>query len=307
MSKNYKQLKVWQGLVVLVSAAVVIFIVSPTVLSPFGIYGSLSAEWLMLAAALGLVLAFRGNPRELFPFRRPAGAGGFGTFLMWVGAFLIEMTLVLLVSIFFMEEIVCALIVSRVMAIRPNTVTSSSKKSGKIALLERVTHAIKPPAGKSVGDRGGSPQPPRSRGSGLFGVCLVVARLAQAHQVTVRIRQLRVLVSLFEVMHDLGRDGPPIPLAPRTPVPVTPEDCRSLPLPALRRVVKSHSRSNPAGKQKNARASQHRNGAKTGSGVVRSGLGQYQPVFRFCISGNKPEGFGPRWCRQCGASAGSRR
>ena len=58
----------------------------------------------MLAAALGLVLAFRGNPRELFPFRRPAGAGVFGTFLMWVGAFLIEMTLVLLVSIFFMEE-----------------------------------------------------------------------------------------------------------------------------------------------------------------------------------------------------------
>ena len=105
MSKNYKQLKVWQGLVVLVSAAVVIFIVSPTVLSPFGIYGSLLAEWLMLAAALGLVLAFRGNPRELFPFRRPAGAGVFGTFLMWVGAFLIEMTLVLLVSIFFMEEI----------------------------------------------------------------------------------------------------------------------------------------------------------------------------------------------------------
>ena len=104
MSKNYKQLKVWQGLVVLASAAVVIFIVSPTVLSPFGIYGSFLAEWLMLAAALGLVLAFRGNPRELFPFRRPAGAGVFGTFLMWVGAFLIEMTLVLLVSIFFMEE-----------------------------------------------------------------------------------------------------------------------------------------------------------------------------------------------------------
>ena len=66
MSKNYKQLKVWQGLVVLVSAAVVIFIVSPTVLSPFGIYGSLLAEWLMLAAALGLVLAFRGIRENCF-------------------------------------------------------------------------------------------------------------------------------------------------------------------------------------------------------------------------------------------------
>ena len=105
MDKNYKQLKVWQGLAVLASAAVVIFIVSPGLLSPFGIYGSLLAEWLMLAAALGLVLAFRGNPRELFPFRKPAGVGIFGTVLMWVGAFLVEMTLVLLVSILFPEEI----------------------------------------------------------------------------------------------------------------------------------------------------------------------------------------------------------
>ena len=77
-------------------------------------------------------------------------------------------------------------------------------------------------------------------------------------------------------------------------------------MPARSERLHGHGLS-PPGKQKNARASLSTIAVLTGSGVVRSGLGQYQPVFRFCISGNKPEGYGPRWCRQCGASAGSRR
>lgn len=105
MYKNYKQIKLWQGLVVLVSAALIIFVVSPKALAPFGLYGTLLAEWLMLASALLLVLVFKGNPKELFPVKKPSAGGVFGTILMWVGALLIEMTLVLLLSIFFPERI----------------------------------------------------------------------------------------------------------------------------------------------------------------------------------------------------------
>lgn len=105
MDKNYKQLKLWQGLVVLAFAALIIFVVSPKMLAPFGLYGTLLAEWLMLAGALLLVLVFRGDPKQLFPVKRPSAGGILGTVLMWVGALLIEMTLVLLLSIFFPERI----------------------------------------------------------------------------------------------------------------------------------------------------------------------------------------------------------
>lgn len=105
MDNNYKQFKLWKGLVVLAVTAVIVFVVSPRILAPLGLYGSLLAEWLMLLAAVVLVLGFRGDLRELFPVKRPTASGVFGTILIWVGAFLIEMVLILILSIFFPERI----------------------------------------------------------------------------------------------------------------------------------------------------------------------------------------------------------
>ncbi|MGC4018410.1 MAG: type II CAAX endopeptidase family protein [Muricomes sp.] len=105
MYNNYKQIKFWQGLLVLASAALILFVVAPAFLAPFGMYGSLIGEWLMLAVALGLILIFGNRPGAVFPLKKPTGLGTFGTVLMWVGAFLIEMTLVLVLSIFFPEDI----------------------------------------------------------------------------------------------------------------------------------------------------------------------------------------------------------
>lgn len=105
MYKDYKQIKLWQGLLVLGIAAVIIFVAAPAVLKPLGMYGSLLAEWLMLAVTLVLVLAFGSRPAELIPLKRPTGSGIFGTLLMWVGSFLVEITLILILSIFFPEDI----------------------------------------------------------------------------------------------------------------------------------------------------------------------------------------------------------
>lgn len=105
MNKNYKQIKLWQGLVVLVSAAFVLFVIGAGSMVPFGLYGTLLVQWLMLAVVLILVMLFRWNPREVFPVSKPSGAGIFGTVLIWVGSFLIEITLILLLSIFFSEQI----------------------------------------------------------------------------------------------------------------------------------------------------------------------------------------------------------
>lgn len=105
MNKDYKQIKLWQGLVVLISAALIIFLISPKVLSSFGLYGSLLAEWFMLVVALLLVMIFKGNLKALFPIKKPSPSGMFGTVLIWVGSFLIEITLILLLTIFFPQQI----------------------------------------------------------------------------------------------------------------------------------------------------------------------------------------------------------
>ncbi|CUX40713.1 type II CAAX endopeptidase family protein [Clostridium sp. C105KSO13] len=105
MYKEYKQIKLWQGVLVLVLAAVILFIIAPVFLSPLGMYGSLLAEWMMLAVTLGLIMAFGHRPGKLLPLKKPTGAGIFGTLLMWAGAFLVEMTIILILSIFFPEDI----------------------------------------------------------------------------------------------------------------------------------------------------------------------------------------------------------
>ncbi len=105
MNQKNKQIKLWQGILVLVSAAIILFIAAPAFLAPFGMYGTLIGEWLMLAVALLLATVMGNSPKELFPLKKPTLSGSFGAVLMWVGAFLVEITLVLILYIFFPEAI----------------------------------------------------------------------------------------------------------------------------------------------------------------------------------------------------------
>ena len=100
-----KPLKIWQGAVTLLVSAVLLFVVAPRVLSPFGMYGSLIGELLLLGVAAGAVLLFRGDFKEVFPMERPCFSGIAGTILIWVGTFLCEMVLLLILSLFFPKQI----------------------------------------------------------------------------------------------------------------------------------------------------------------------------------------------------------
>ena len=68
-------------------------------------YGSLLGELLLFGVAVGAVLLFQGDLREVFPLKKPHFSGIAGTILIWVGTFLCEMVLLLILSLFFPEQI----------------------------------------------------------------------------------------------------------------------------------------------------------------------------------------------------------
>ena len=75
---------------------------------------------------------FRGDLREVFPLKKPHFSGIAGTILIWVGTFLCEMVLLLILSLFFPEQI-----------LEVNDGLSSSIAAGPF-LLSFVTVAISP-------------------------------------------------------------------------------------------------------------------------------------------------------------------
>ena len=130
--KVKKPLKIWQGVLTLLVSAVILFVAAPILLSPFGMYGSLLGELLLLGVAVGAVLLFHGDLREVFLLKKPHFSGIAGTILIWVGTFLCEMVLLLILSLFFPEQI-----------LEVNDGLSSSIAAGPF-LLSFVTVAISP-------------------------------------------------------------------------------------------------------------------------------------------------------------------
>jgi CAAX amino terminal protease family. len=130
--KVKKSLKIWQGVLTLLVSAVILFVAAPILLSPFGMYGSLLGELLLFGVAVGAVLLFQGDLREVFPLKKPHFSGIAGTILIWVGTFLCEMVLLLILSLFFPEQI-----------LEVNDGLSSSIAAGPF-LLSFVTVAISP-------------------------------------------------------------------------------------------------------------------------------------------------------------------
>ena len=140
--KVKKPLKIWQGVLTLLVSAVILFVAAPILLSPFGMYGSLLGELLLFGVAVGAVLLFQGDLREVFPLKKPHFSGIAGTILIWVGTFLCEMVLLLILSLFFPEQI-----------LEVNDGLSSSIAAGPF-LLSFVTVAISPAICEEVLFRG---------------------------------------------------------------------------------------------------------------------------------------------------------
>lgn len=99
-----RQIRPWQGIIVLLLAAACIFVISPLIGAKIGFYGSLVGELLLLLLAVLSVILFRGSLREVFPIHKPKAAVMFGTILLWVGTFLLVMVITLIISALFPEE-----------------------------------------------------------------------------------------------------------------------------------------------------------------------------------------------------------
>ena len=69
-SKVKKPLKIWQGVLTLLVSAIILFVAAPILLSPFGMYGSLLGELLLLGVAVGVYLLIRGEVRRVGKVRR---------------------------------------------------------------------------------------------------------------------------------------------------------------------------------------------------------------------------------------------
>ena len=101
--KTYKTLKPWQGVLVIAVAAVYLFFVTPKILGGMGVLGSLLGEAGFFLLSVAAVLLFRGNLKEVFPFRRPSFSGMTGVLLMWMGMLSILSVTTMILQIFFPE------------------------------------------------------------------------------------------------------------------------------------------------------------------------------------------------------------
>lgn len=86
MENEKKQLKLWQGLIVVVLSGLEVFVFSNFLPRWLGLGRSLIGELILLAIAVGIVAVFRGNFRYVFPFHAPKLTEILGTFLIYVGA-----------------------------------------------------------------------------------------------------------------------------------------------------------------------------------------------------------------------------
>nr|WP_294465180.1 type II CAAX endopeptidase family protein [uncultured Sellimonas sp.] len=105
MNRQTKPLKPYHGILVLILTAVCVFLIGPALSSRMGLYGTLVSELLMLAIAVGCTFLFHGNPKYVFPVRKPTLPGLFGTFLFWMGMIGIAMAFTMVLAIFFPNEI----------------------------------------------------------------------------------------------------------------------------------------------------------------------------------------------------------
>ncbi|SHJ69240.1 type II CAAX endopeptidase family protein [Hespellia stercorisuis] len=104
MEKQYRQLRPYQGVILLLLSLVVIFWISPLLSIRLGLYGTFLGELLLLGLSVLVVVAFGGSLRANLPIRKPTAAGVFGTILLWLGTFMGVMILTLAITAAFPQE-----------------------------------------------------------------------------------------------------------------------------------------------------------------------------------------------------------
>lgn len=86
MENEKKQLRLWQGLLVIILAGLEIFVFSGFLPQWLGMGRSLIGELILLGTAVGAVAVFHGNFRSVFPIHKPKLTEVLGTILIYLGA-----------------------------------------------------------------------------------------------------------------------------------------------------------------------------------------------------------------------------
>lgn len=86
MENEKKQLRLWQGLLVIVLAGLEVFGFSSFLPQWLGMGRSLIGELILLGTAVGAVAVFHGNFRSVFPIHKPKLTEVMGTILIYLGA-----------------------------------------------------------------------------------------------------------------------------------------------------------------------------------------------------------------------------
>lgn len=102
MTKN--RLRPYHGMILIVLAAIDIFFISDYLGWWFGFFGTLLSELVLLVMAVGVVFAFGGDVKKVFPVRRPKVCQVFGTLVFWLGTLFITMVVTMLMTVLFPEQ-----------------------------------------------------------------------------------------------------------------------------------------------------------------------------------------------------------
>lgn len=86
MENEKKQLRLWQGLLVIILAGLEVFVFSDFLPQWLGMGRSLIGELILLGTAVGAVAVFHGNFRSVFPIHKPKLTEVMGTLLIYLGA-----------------------------------------------------------------------------------------------------------------------------------------------------------------------------------------------------------------------------
>ena len=86
MENEKKQLRLWQGLLVIILAGLEIFVFSGFLPQWLGMGRSLIGELILLGTAVGAVAVFGGKFRSVFPIHKPKLTEVMGTILIYLGA-----------------------------------------------------------------------------------------------------------------------------------------------------------------------------------------------------------------------------
>lgn len=104
MTRKKNKLKLYHGIILIVLAAADIFFIADYLGRWFGFLGTLLSELVLLILAVGVVLAFGGDLRKVFPVRQPKACQVFGTLVLWLGTLFITMIVAMIMTLLFPKE-----------------------------------------------------------------------------------------------------------------------------------------------------------------------------------------------------------